>query len=390
MPRTVPVLALGALLALGATVFERRAPEPRERSEAAAPSVRLLLLGRFSEPTYLTAPPGDRDRRFVVERAGRIRVVRGGRKLEAPFLDIAGSVQTGGESGMLSMAFAPDYERSGLFYVYYTDNSGDIRIEEYKRSESSPDRALPGSRRLVLAQDHQRFNHKGGQIQFGPDGMLWTAFGDGGGAHDPSNNAQNLDRLLGKLLRIDTRRRGRGGYGVPRGNPFRGGRDEVYAFGLRNPYRFSFDRRRGHLVLGDVGQDMSEEIDFVPRRRGRRVPRGGQNFGWPIFEGRSRLRNSGVSRYHPPALVKPTARFCAIIAGFVVRDRGLPRRLQGRVVYGDNCNPDLRIARLSRRRASRDRSLGVRVGSLSSFGEDARGRLYVTSLNGPVYRIARR
>src|SRR4051812_49529485 len=233
-------------------------PEPH----AAATHVRLLRLGTFRSPTFLTAPPGDRHRRFVVERAGRIRVLVGRRKLRAPFLDIHGRVQTGGESGMLSMAFAPDYARSRRFYVYFTDKSGFIRVEEYERSAGDPDRADPGSRRVLLVQPHHRFNHKGGQLQFGPDGMLYMGLGDGGGAGDPSHNAQNRGRLLGKLLRIDPRpTRGRP-YGIPRNNPFvgRGGRGEVFAYGLRNPYRFSFDRRRGDLVIADVGQDEAEEV----------------------------------------------------------------------------------------------------------------------------------
>jgi glucose/arabinose dehydrogenase len=383
------VAVVAAVLVVAGAAVPARSGGPDEGPRAAAPSVKLLLLGRFRSPTYLTAPPGDRSRRFVVERAGRIRVVRDGRTLAEPFLDISGRVETGGESGLLSMAFAPDYARSRRFYVYFTDNSGDITVEEYMRSESSEDRALPGSRRLVIRQDHRRFNHKGGQLQFGPDGMLYMAFGDGGGRGDPDRNAQNLGRLLGKMLRIDPR--GGGAYRIPRGNPFagRGGaRDEIYAYGLRNPWRFSFDRAKGHLIVADVGQDAVEEIDFVPSRRRGRAPRGGYNFGWSVFEGRRRFRG-GRARGHVPPVVQRTRRegFCTIIGGYVVRDRSL-RGLYGQYLYGDFCEPKLRVATLERGGAVGERPLGLRVEKLASFGEDARRRLYVTSLDGRVYRLA--
>ena len=199
-------------------------------------------------------------------------------------------MSTGGESGLLSLAFAPDYARSRRFYVYYTDKQGFITIDGFRRSPDNPNRALPGSRRNVMRVPHPRFNHKGGQIQFGPDGRLYAAFGDGGGGGDPDRNAQNLGRLLGKMVRIEPRPGG--GYSVPSDNPFRGrsgARPEVFAYGLRNPYRFSFDRRTGALTIGDVGQDAVEEIDYAPARRsGNRAPRGGYNFGWSVFEGRSR------------------------------------------------------------------------------------------------------
>jgi glucose/arabinose dehydrogenase len=367
-------LAVAALIAtLAGSAWSADPP----RTRPAANGVRLLLLGRFSQPTYVAAPPGDRDRRFVVERAGRIRVVRGGTVLAQPFLDIRGRVQTGGESGLLSMAFAPDYAQSRRFYVYFTDNRGFIREEEFQRSESDPDRANTASRRLVFLQRHHRFNHKGGQVQFGPDGRLYMGLGDGGGAGDPDHNAQNRRRLLGKLLRIDPR--------------VRGARPRVFAYGLRNPYRFSFDRRRGDLTIADVGQDAVEEVDFVPRRRGARAPRGGQNFGWPVFEGRRRYSSGRVAHHVPPVLQRTRRQgACTIIGGYVIRDRSLGRSLYGRYVYGDLCDSRLRTARLARPRARGDRALGIRVPMLVSFGEDAQGRLYAVSLRGPVYRVAPR
>ena len=360
--------------------------------QAAAPrQVRLLRLGSFDEPTYLTAPRGDA-RRFVVERPGRIRVVRGGKVLRTPFLDISDLVTSGGESGLLSMAFPPDYARSGRFYVYYTDSAGFIRIDQFRRSAGNPDRADRGSRRLVLRVPHHRGNHKGGQLQFGPDGMLYAGFGDGGGGGDPDRNAQNLGRQLAKLIRISPR--ADGGYNVPADNPFRGrsgARPEIYAYGLRNPYRFSFDRRTGGLTIGDVGQDEVEEIDYVPNRRGRgRAPRGGYNFGWSIFEGLSRYRAGTAQGARPPALTHRHGNgYCSITGGYVIRDRSMGRGLYGKYVYGDYCNPNLRIASL-RTRSAPSRALSAQVPNLVSFGEDARGRVYAVSLDGPVYRLVPR
>ena len=277
---------------------------PAEQGDGAAPAqrgrpVRLLLLGRFESPTYIAAPRGDRRRRFVVERAGTIVLVRGRRR--STFLDISERVSTGGESGFLSIAFARDYASSGRFFVYYTDNEGFIQIDQFSRS-SDPNRADPDSRRSVLRVPHFRFNHKGGQLQVGPDGMLYAGFGDGGSGGDPDENAQNLGRILGKLIRIDPRPGG--GYDIPSSNPFRGrrgARGEVYAYGLRNPYRFSFDRSRGSLTIGDVGQDEVEEIDFIPSRNGR-PPRGGYNFGWDVFEGRNSYEGGRAPGHLPPVI----------------------------------------------------------------------------------------
>jgi glucose/arabinose dehydrogenase len=361
-------------------------------SAAARGPVRLLLLGRFDEPTYIAAPRGERRRRFVVEREGRIRVVRGGRVLDAPFLDISNLVTTGGESGLLSMAFAPDYETSRRFYVYYTDSRGFPTIDSFLRSEGSADRALPESRRNIISVPHPRFNHKGGQIQFGPDGRLYAAFGDGGGGGDPDRNAQNLSRILGKMIRIEPRRQG--GYSVPADNPFRGragARRAIYAYGLRNPYRFSFDRASGDLTVGDVGQDAVEEIDFVPNRAGAgAAPQGGYNFGWSVFEGRNPYNAGRAPRHLPPVIDhSQDDGFCSIIGGYVIRDRSLGRGWYGRYVYGDFCQPTVRLARLQPGRAP-SRATRLRVPNLASFGEDGRGRVYAVSLSGPVYRIGRR
>jgi glucose/arabinose dehydrogenase len=362
--------------------------------EPAAPAqrrpVRLLPLGNFDQPTYLTAPRGDR-RRFVVEREGTIRVVRRGQVLERPFLDVSDRVTSGGESGLLSMAFARDYASSRRFYVYYTDRQGFLQIDQFRASAGAPNQADESSRRSVMRVPHPRSNHKGGQLQVGVDGMLYAGFGDGGGGGDPDENAQNLSRILGKMIRIDPRREG--GYSVPADNPFRGragARPEIYAYGLRNPYRFSFDRRRGGLTIGDVGQDAIEEIDYVPGREGGRPPRGGYNFGWDVFEGRSRYEGGSAPGHAPPVLQHSQDEgFCSIIGGYVIRDRALGRGWTGRYVYGDYCEGTIRLAHL-RRTSAPARGTRLRVGNLVSFGEDSRGRVYAVSLDGPVYRIGRR
>ena len=353
---------------------------------AQAGGVRLVRVGTFDAPTYVTAPPADRRRVFVVEQAGRIRVVRDGRVLRRPFLDIRRHVSSGGERGLLSMVFAPDYARSRRFYVYFTDRRGDTRVWEYRRHRTDPDRADRRTRRQVLRQDQPYPNHNGGQLQFGPDGYLYIGLGDGGSGGDPHGNGQRLSTWLGKLLRIDPRRSGRRAYRVPRDNPFRGrrgARPEIWAYGLRNPWRFSFDRRTGALVLADVGQDRVEEVNHLSLRRSR-----GANFGWNAFEGRRRFSGARAPGHVPPVLERTHASgACSITGGYVVRDRSL-RGLYGRYVYGDFCDPEIRSVRLRAGRASGDRPAGLRVERLSSFGEDARGRIYAASLEGGVWRLA--
>jgi glucose/arabinose dehydrogenase len=356
----------------------------------AARGVRLVKVGSFSSPIYVTAPRGDQSRLFVVERAGRIVVMRSGRKLGTPFLDISSNVSTDSERGLLSMAFAPDYKSSGLFYVYFTDGTGDIHIQEFRRSAANPDVADPGSRRNLLTIGHREFgNHDGGQLQYGPDGRLYAGVGDGGGGGDPHGHGQSLGTDLAKLLRIDPRGRSGGRpFGV-KGNPFvsrRGARPEIWAYGLRNPWRFSFDRATGDLVIADVGQDSWEEIDFARRGAGR-----GANYGWNVFEGRSRFHSgSAPGAVRPRVVHSHSDGYCSITGGYVVRDKSVGS-LYGRYVYGDLCKSALRSVKLGRRGgASGDRPVGVSVQELVSFGEDARGRVYAVSLGGSVYRLASR
>jgi glucose/arabinose dehydrogenase len=287
------------------------------------------------------------------------------------------------------VAFPPDYAQSGLFYVYYTEKSGTEAIWEYHRA--SEDRADPNSARLVLRMDDPEPNHNGGLMLFGPDGLMYVGTGDGGGGNDQHGargNAQSPGSLLGKILRIDPKQAGGRPYTIPPSNPFvgrSGARGEIYAYGLRNPWRFSFDSATGDLAIGDVGQDEVEEIDFVRKGRAR-----GANFGWRPWEGRRRnFDEPAPDAIFPVITHTHQAGFCSITGGYVVRDRGVPG-LYGRYVYGDYCNSHLRVSTLHTGHAS-SRTLPVpTISGVSSFGEDATGRVYVTSLNGPVYRFAAR
>jgi glucose/arabinose dehydrogenase len=361
---------------------------PRARAAQARRGVRLVRVGSFTSPLYVTSPPGDRRRTMVVEQAGRIMVVRDGRKLARPFLDIRSRVTSGGEQGLLSVAFPPDYASSGRFYVYYTDRGAQERIVEFRRA--SADRADASSARLVLRMADPEPNHNGGLLLFGPDGLMYAGTGDGGGANDQHGargNAQALDSLLGKILRIDPRASGGQPYSVPGSNPFvsrEGARGEVYAYGLRNPWRFSFDRRTGDLTIGDVGQDAVEEIDFVTRGQGS-----GANFGWRPFEGDRRIFDEDAPGAAPPVITHThAAGFCSITGGHVVRDPSVPS-LAGRYVYADLCEGRIRAARLQAGVRTRGTPLPLpKVPTVSSFGEDALGRVYVVSLGGPVYRLA--
>lgn len=352
----------------------------------ARPGLRLVRVGTFSNPVHVTAPPQDRRRIFVVEQGGRVRIIRDGKKIDRPFLDVSDRISTGSERGLLSLAFAPDYRKSGLFYVYYTATDGDIRIVEYRRS--STERADHGSARVVLSVSHPVANHNGGLVLFGPGGLLYAGLGDGGGGgdqHGARGNGQNRQTLLGKIIRIDPRRSGRRAYRVPDSNPYAGrggGRPEIFAYGVRNPWRFAFTPR-GHLVVADVGQGEVEEVTVVRRK--------GANLGWRVWEGRRRYSPGESAPGHVPPAIQ---RFhsdgnCSITGGVVVRDPVLSA-LRGRYVFGDYCRGRIESARLRGNRARSVRATRLQVDQLSSFGEDARRRVYVTSLSGPVYRLAPR
>jgi glucose/arabinose dehydrogenase len=349
--------------------------------------VKLTPIGGadFGEPVYVTQPPGNSTDLYVVDRTGKVEIVRNGKKLPTPFLDISPKVSANVEQGFLSIAFAPDYQSSGLFYAYYTGLDGNQNVVEFKRSADNPDIADQGSEREVLKMADFAPNHNGGLLLFGTDRHLYIGTGDGGGAGDPHRNAQNLGSLLGKILRIDPGRSGNQPYTVPADNPFAGragARPEIYSYGLRNPWRFSFDSATNALYIGDVGQDKWEEVDAVPSGKGA-----GANFGWSAFEGDAPF-NSDQSA---PGAIKPVLVYshdvgCAINGGYVVHDPALPS-LAGRYLYSDLCSGDIRSFKLEGKKAVGDSTTGLHTQSPTSFGTDNAGHIYVTSLNGPVFQI---
>ena len=359
---------------------------------SAKKGVALKQVGSFDSPVEVTGAPGHPKLLFVVEQEGRVQVLKGGKRAGV-FLDVRSLVDYGGERGLLSLAFAPDYARSKRFYVYYTDGSGAIRVDEFRRRSAT--RADLGSRRPVIRIPHsENANHNGGDLHFLGD-LLFFGTGDGGSGGDPPNNAQNRNVLLGKLLRIDPRASGGKPYSVPASNPFvgRAGRDEIYSYGLRNPFRFSFDTTHGQprIAVGDVGQNQFEELDYTTVARAK-----GANFGWDALEGFDTYEDENSGTPDPGGTVKPIFAYphsrggsCSIIGGYVVQDPRL-RGLRGRYVYADLCEGQLRSLVPHLKRASGDRKLGLSVASPTSFGEDQRHRLYVTSLEGPVYRLVPR
>jgi glucose/arabinose dehydrogenase len=341
----------------------------------------LAKIGDFDQPVYVTQPPGGQDL-YVVEREGSVRIVRNGQVVSQPALDIRDRVTSEGEEqGLLSVAFPPDFQSSRLAYAYYTGIDQDQHVVEYSvKPDGSFDR---DSEREVLHMADFASNHNGGLLLFGPDRQLYIGTGDGGIADDPRRNGQNVHSLLGKILRIDPRQSGGRAYTVKSPGPLgQGARPEICNYGLRNPWRFSFDRDSGALVIGDVGQSTEEEVDYVPAGRVC-----GNNFGWSAFEGDNRLNEdqTAPNEVHP-ILTYGRDRGCSVTGGFVVRDRSLPA-LFGRYVYGDFCQGELRSFKPATPDAQDDRSLGLQVPSLSSFGQDNEGHIYAVSLNGPVYRL---
>jgi glucose/arabinose dehydrogenase len=348
--------------------------------------VRLQRIGEFDQPVYVAQPPGDDHDLFVVERTGRVQVVRDGEPLSTPFLDISDRITNSDtEQGLLSIAFDPHYQSDHRLYAYYTNGGGNIEIDEFRAASNT--QAPESSRRTVIVVPHPgETNHNGGQLQFGPDGLLYAGTGDGGSEGDPNRTGQDLSTLLSKILRIDPRPSGKRPYSIPQSNPFvghPGERPEIYSYGVRNPWRFSFDSATGALAIGDVGQDNWEEVDLVARGNGL-----GANFGWSAYEGFDRFNgDQQAPNAVPPVFVYSHDAGCSITGGYVVRDRTLPS-LYGRYLYGDFCSGQLRsFTATPGRRATDDRALGLEVTSLSSFGTDAAGHIYATSLRGPVYRL---
>lgn len=332
------------------------------------------VLSGLDNPVYVTHA---RDERlFVVEQPGRIRLAEGRRLLAMPFLDITARVRSGAEQGLLGLAFHPRYRANGRFFVDYTRRpDGATVVAEYTVS-SDPNVATPSEKMLLLvAQPY--VNHNGGMIEFGPDGFLYIALGDGGAGGDPHNRAQDRHDLLGKILRIDVDRGSP--YAIPPDNPFAagGGRPEIFAWGLRNPWRFSFDRQQGDLWAGDVGQHSWEEVDIIRR---------GGNYGWRIREGAHCYRPSAGCK--TDGLEDPVAEYangrgrCSVIGGYVYRGRSLPA-LAGTYVYGDYCSGEI-FGLVN----GASRPLLASGLSISSFGEDQAGELYVVDMKGGIHRLA--
>ena len=338
-------------------------------------------------PVFVDAPAGD-GRLFVATKDGQIHIVKDGKTLVEPFVDISEPTNNDGEQGLLGLAFHPDYATNGLFYVHYSDLLGDTKIFEYRVS-SNPDLADPETARLLLVVTQPAGNHNGGMLAFGPDGYLYIGLGDGGGSGDRYGNGQRPDTVLGALLRVDVD----GGdlvggvaYGIPPDNPFvdGGGAPEVWAYGLRNPWRFSFD---GDLLyIGDVGQNKWEEIDVAP------ASAAGRNFGWPIMEGThcfSPSSGCNTAGLDLPVIEFSHADGCSVTGGYVYRGAAIPE-LAGRYFFSDNCGGWLRSFVYENGAATDQQDHTAQVGSLvrvTSFGTDAFGEIYVTTAGGDVWRL---
>ncbi|HZK78768.1 MAG TPA: PQQ-dependent sugar dehydrogenase [Gemmatimonadaceae bacterium] len=349
-------------------------------------TMRLEQIGdRFRNPVYITSAPGD-SRLFVVEQAGRIRIVKNGAALSQAFLDITSRVRSGGEQGLLSVAFHPNYRSNGFFFVNFTDRNGDTHVERFKVS-SNPDVADSASSLLILKIDQPYSNHNGGLVMFGPDGMLYIGMGDGGSGGDPRGNGQNRNVLLGKLLRINVGRADP--YTIPVGNPYANGADgkpEVWATGMRNPWRFAFDRVAGLLYIADVGQNEIEEIDVVAANRA------GVNYGWNVMEGdacyhpSSGCNKSGLEM--PVLTYRHLANACSITGGFVYRGRRIPS-IVGHYFYADYCAGWVHSFKYQNGVVTDRREWALPdVGHIVSFGEDASGELYIVAENGKIFRVA--
>ncbi|HRN19187.1 MAG TPA: PQQ-dependent sugar dehydrogenase [Trueperaceae bacterium] len=337
----------------------------------------------LKQPVSITNA-GD-SRLFVVQQGGQIRIVKDGALLKDPFLDISDRTRSGGERGLLGLAFPPDYATSGHFYVYYTGTRGESTLSRFTVTPGNPDRADPTSEEILLTQEQPYSNHNGGQLAFGPDGYLYLGLGDGGSGGDPQGNGQNLGVLLGKLLRLDVS--GDKGYKVPPSNPFvatAGARSEIWAYGLRNPWRFSFDRETGDLYIADVGQNAYEEVDFQPADS-----KGGENYGWNIMEA---SHCYGASTCDQTGLTLPILEYphgpqwgTSISGGYLYRGEAVPA-LVGRYVFADFTSG--RVWSAGPEDGWELKPLFETGFNVSTFGEDAAGELYVADYtSGLIYRV---
>lgn len=383
MPHYRPVAWLTVSLILAAGVISCGSESSLTRGTGA----RLAeVVSGLDFPLYLTAPPGDLSRLFIVQKGGVIRIVKDGTLLPVPFLDISAQVSTGGEQGLLGMAFDPDYASSSRFVVHYTDIVGNTRLSAF-RASADPDVAEAGSEAVILTADQPYSNHNGGQVSFGPDGFLYLGLGDGGSSGDPEGRGQDLSDLLGSILRIDVR--STPPYTVPADNPFvgvAGASPEVWSSGLRNPWRFSFDRATGDLYVADVGEGRFEEVDVSPAAAGAGR---GVNYGWNRMEG-AHCFSSGCD---PTGLDLPVYEYshgegCSITGGYVYRGSAVAA-LQGQYFFADLCRGWVRSFRYAGGSATEltDWPTLSTGGTIVSFGEDAAGELYVVEAGGRVSKI---
>jgi len=355
-------LVVAALTALALGLWAGGAAGDEQRAASFTP-----FASGLDSPLYVTSAPGDATTLYVVEQPGTIKIVRNG-AVAGTFLDIRSRVKSGGEQGLLSVAFHPQYASNHRFYVNYTDTNGDTRVVEFRSANGV---GRPGTARQILFVDQPYDNHNGGQLQFDRKGYLYVGMGDGGSGGDPQNRAQNLGSRLGKLLRINPTRKGSAW--------------QIVGYGLRNPWRFSFDRANGNLWIGDVGQNAWEEIDF------RRASKVGSlaNYGWNRFEGNTtydahkRLERKGS--LISPVLVYPHDQGCSVTGGYVYRGAAVPT-MSGRYVYGDYCSGTVWSFAAGDGRKSAARVDG-KIDGLSSFGENGNGELFATSLSGTLYAL---
>ena len=358
---------------------------------AAHAQIRIVkVAGNLVRPVDIAVPGDGTGRLFFVLQNGKIVIYDGTGVLSTPFLDITSSVSCCGERGLLSLAFHPSYKTNGFFYIYYTATNGDVVIARYKVSATNPNVARSGSKLVLLTVAHSQFgNHNGGKLAFGPDGFLYISIGDGGSGGDPNNNGQNLGKLLGKLLRINVD--SGTPYSIPATNPFigtAGAKKEIWAFGLRNPWRTSFDRNTGNLYTADVGQNQYEEINFQSRSSA-----GGENYGWRKMEGKHCYNpttgcNNGTLKL--PALEYNHSAGCSITGGYVYRGAQIPA-IAGMFLYSDYCNGTIRGAK----KVSgvwTTTPLLTTSHNISTFGQDESGELYIAdhdATTGAIYRIVK-
>lgn len=372
-----------ALLPAGVLVPGAAAQDAGSNAPAAAFTFELLVDG-LNSPVQLVDVDDGSDRMLIVQQSGQVRVLKNGALLPDPLLDISGQISTGSEQGLLSIALHPDFAKNGVLFIDYTDTNGNTQIERWHISADDPDRADPDTAETMLTVEQPYRNHNGGLLLFGPDGYLYIGLGDGGSGGDPEGNGQDLGTLLGKILRIDIDHTEEDlPYAIPDDNPFLNrddARSEIWAYGLRNPWRFSFDRETGDLYIGDVGQNTTEEADRAP------AGKGGLNFGWVILEGPNCYQDENCDQtgLTPPFFwYSQDVGGCSITGGYVYRGKAIPD-LTGAYLVGDYCSGLVWAVNPETGEASAPVESGV---SISSFAEDADGELYLVDLNGAIYQL---